>query len=300
MKAWIKKQVSDAGGVAAIEADAQISGQGAGLIDQMFSDFLAAFPGVDWNALQSVIQTFSGERFSTPTAAFQWLVNWVVGIDAHQTAIAAAEKSQTTQGGISGSDLETFQAKAGRSGPGGVFGNSDAANNYVEQSQQSGKRDPVIEQLLSNMNQGGYSQQDQMVSVRVKGGSRVMTLAEAVKNFPDLLATGEATFIGGQLAGQSVAQVSGMSVDKSSGRMAAASAEKTNPNGANIGQALTDYLRDNPVDRGDGKPTTGTNVSISLSDDAKRWLRTTVTQADDLTDPNARGDTDPNRVLGMR
>lgn len=299
MKAWIKQQVQAAGGVAAIEADAQISGQGASILDSMFSDFLAAFPSPDWNSVRSILQTFSGQKFTTDTQAFQFLVNWVVGIDMHSTATAAAKASQIQSGGLTNNisggkgSIADFEEKAGKAGPMGWGGASGATKSYENWSTSAGKRDPVIESILTGMNEGGYSQTDQKVEVITSGGPRVVSLQEAIEKFQNQLASGKAKFVGGSLSGQNASAFGAIDTTRKS----AADAEAANTSNASVGQSLTDYLKANPVNGASGQGGSNVGVTISLSQQAAQFLSAVVTPNDQLTDPNASGgQTDAGRA----
>lgn len=272
IKSWIKSQVAAVGGPDAIEADKTLA-------DTFWPDFLSQFPGLDWNAVKSILQTFSGARFGSDTDAFEYLVQWVMGKDANQTLMKQAKDAQ-----IQGHSTRVSDEDLGTDWLGNL---SDAGSAYKNQSKASGKSDPVIESMLKGFNSGGYSQQDQQVQVVTSGGPRVVSLADAVKNFSDQLASGQAKFVGGALNGKNAGEFGAL--DQSDSRRASAKAEAANASGAKMGQSLQDYLKANPASgtssSGGGSTTT---VQIGLTPQAAQLFTASSSTEAGVT-PNAFG-----------
>lgn len=270
IKAWIKSQVDNVGGPSAIEADKTLA-------DTFWPDFLAAYPGLDWNAVKGILQTFSGAQFASDTDAFEYLVQWVMGKDANQMLIQKSKDAQIKSGkAASDEDL-------GMDWKGSL---SDAGTAYKKWSQNTGKVDPVIESMLKGFNSGGLSQQDQKVEVVTKGGPRVVSLADAVSNFSDQLASGQAKFVGGSLNGQTAGAFG--TLDQSASRIASAKAEAANSNNADMGQSLQEYLKSNPASGTSSSGGSNTNVTISLAPGVAN-LFNVQTSTDSGVTPNANG-----------
>jgi hypothetical protein len=284
IKGWIKSQVQAVGGPSAIEADKTLA-------DTFWPDFLSTYPGLDWNAVKSILQTFSGATFASDTDAFEYLVQWVMGKDANQTLIQQSKDAQ-----IKGGKTKVSDDEFGKSGLFGSGGNSGAANAYKDWSGKNNKSDPVIESMLKGFNSGGYDQNSQKVGVVTSQGRRVVSLTEAVTNFSDQLASGRAQFVGGALDGKDASTFGAL--DQSASRIASAKAEQANSSTANIGQSLKDY-QDATSASGSGTGSgAATNVVIGLTPQAAQIFNVQSSGQTGVT-PNALGgQSDAARLLG--
>lgn len=289
MRTWIRDQVNQVGGIAAVQADAQSGGPG--ILDQIFPDFLQAFPAVDWNSIRAILQTFTGTKFTSDTQAFQALVNYVMGNDLHKTAIAQAKQSQVHAADFnSGGGTTSFSNMQKSLGEDSWGHNSAAGTAYADRARKNNTRDPMIEAMFNQMDSQGMDQDSQMVKVWASDGPRVVSLKEAIEKFPDQLATGKASFVGGQWDKQTVSGVTKMSNDMSDSRVSAATAEQKDAANRGTGKSLTDYMKEHPEQYGQ-KPGTASNVNvtISLTPTAAQLFQTSVTNNDTQTDPNAMG-----------
>lgn len=82
---------------------------------------------------------------------------------------------------------------------------NNAANAYLTNEKKSGQRDPVLESLIQNVKDPNNTH----VKVSTKAGQRVVTFAEAVRDFPNELASGQATFVDGDQAGKTTQDITG-------------------------------------------------------------------------------------------
>lgn len=88
-----------------------------------------------------------------------------------------------------------------------------AAQEYIKSSRKSGKRDPIIEALLQNKDLMGDKGDQTNVKVHTKDGDRVLSLKEAVMQFPEEMAKGEVEFMNGDVGGKTVQDLTGGKID---------------------------------------------------------------------------------------
>jgi hypothetical protein len=143
----------------------------------------------------------------------------------------------------------------------GVKGDNKAGDAYASAAKKSGTRDPVLEALLQNVQDPNGTH----VQVSTKSGSRVVTFAEAMKSFPQELASGNAIFVDGPDAGRRPQDLTGGTIDTSrdiSGEM------KSGSNGK-IGVSQQDWAKKHPQAAG-GKTAA---VTVDLTAEAKKLLQ---------------------------
>lgn len=242
MQQYITQLITQYGGAAAIKAQPDYA-------DQIAQQFLDRFGGsMDPNAFTNVIQQLSGQNFNGDiTMAARWVVEQVAGNTAQATA--QANQGQAGLTNLSGKSLTTGAQNAGVTGSlssvvtdsrvthrFGTDEQSNAAKQYVGAAAKSGQRDPVIEALLKNSNLQGDAGNSQHVQVIAKGGNRIVSLADAIKYFPNEIAAGKVQFVDGSAKGKSVQDLAGM-VDSTRSY----SAESTSATGSKIGVAASDF-----------------------------------------------------------
>lgn len=223
MRQWIKDRVQREGGGDAIKNQPELANTIAGEFLDQFLDRM------DPNAFTDVIGQLSGQDFGgNPEMAARYLVEQIAG----NTMAAEAKKTQMSVGttdmkarmadGSKNAGMEsTLGGFLGKTQVGhGVFArHSDAVDAYATGAKKSGKRDPIIEALLANKDINatdafGSNKSDKMhVEVQTHSGGRVMTLAQAIKEFPNEIAAGKVRFVDGDAAGKDVASFTGGKID---------------------------------------------------------------------------------------
>ena len=264
-------------------------------VDTISKQFLDRHPEIDINVLA---QTLSGPLTGVqldPSNVMKWVVQQLAGNTpaAHagqQKTHAPVSASGTTKaGGYQGGNVQT-----GKSGLlvapkdssftgnravedelsrihggsawwslGAVKNDNKAGKTYVDEMKKSGKRDPVLEALLQNVQDPNSVQ----VKVSTSSGERVMSFADAMKYFPNELASGNVQFVSGKEKGKTTADVVGSeNVDPTRD----ISKELTNAAGAKAGSKADDYFKKHPADKGGSTPSQ--RVTIDLSTEAKKLL----------------------------
>lgn len=144
---------------------------------------------------------------------------------------------------------------------------SKTGNSYWDSMQKSGKRDPVLEALLQNVKDPDGTN----VKVATASGDRVVSLAEAMKLFPNELARGDVQLVSGSQSGQLVSDIIGGNVDATRD----VKGELTNADGTKVGQSLKEYqahdYKDYPGKK--GNQVSDTLVKVDLTTEAKQLLQ---------------------------
>lgn len=140
------------------------------------------------------------------------------------------------------------------------FGQNPAANAYIKSVDKTGKRDPVLESLIQTVKNPG----DAHVKVSTKGGERVLSFEDAMKQFPNEIASGKAVFVDGDYAGKNVQQITG---DVDANRNVSGELKKTTKSG----EALKDWQKDHPGTAGGGAKQG--RVTVDLTNEAKKLLQ---------------------------
>jgi hypothetical protein len=274
MQASLKQMISQAGGTPALQANPNLT-------QQIASQFLNQWQvkgNINENLWAQEISSLTGVQMN-PNQAFQWIVAQSGGINE-----ASANPSIAVNRGASVSASNTGSAPAGKYGlaqgnrgnllgmlTGGLFGHesqswqqvlqgadSAAANPYLAAEQKSGQRNPVLEALIQNSNSA-----DQ-VAVQTASGTRVMSIGDAMKYYPQELAAGNVQFYGanGQSIGNTAALTGGL---VNTG--ASTAAEQKQKAGSTLGTSLSAWQKAHPASSGQV-----TNV-FDLSADAKMLLK---------------------------
>jgi hypothetical protein len=198
---WIKAHVKAAGG----KLDEQAA-------TQLGQEMLQQFYPNDPYALSAVVASLSGysNLGSDPVKAATWLVQQYNGKGALATAKAdekKTSKSNAVKTGLTSISYPDQEKHGGFLGFGAS--NSKAWDAYSKWVHEKGhgklQDDPVIDSLLNKIKGDDKTK----VAVTTKSGKRVVSLADAIKNHRNELASGKAVIVEGDQAGKSVADILG-------------------------------------------------------------------------------------------
>lgn len=273
--------------------------QGQNSIDlQVWADIIAAQngPSLDMNnVMQWVVQQVAGKG-QAAYAQQQAKQNSMAPVSAKNTGQApvgqyglAKGPGQTTgaknnfganapnQGeGTWQNQLKTSQVGGGWAEAGHILSlgmyqqHNTAANAYLTNEKKSGQRDPVLESLIQNVKDPNNVH----VRVSTKGGQRVVTFAEAMRDFPQELASGNATFVDGDYTGKNVQDITG-NIDPTRN----AKSEETNAKLSNKGVSSQQWSKDHPSK---GSPKGNVQaVHVDLTNEAKKLLTLLPNNNDD-------------------
>jgi len=228
-----------------------------------------------------VLSSLTGSTMNS-NQAMQWIVDQMGGVNeassnsslATNASSAGASVSASKPGsaptgknglavGSAGNTLEKI-ATLGFMGGGSSWqqvlqkDNPAAAAPYLSAEKSSGQRNPVLEALIQNT---GSSDQ---VAVQTATGTRVMSMADAMKYYPNELESGNVQFYGsnGQSLGNTAALTGGL---VNAGANTAG--EQKQKAGSTLGQTLSAYQKAHPNSAGQ------TNVTVSLSSEAQALLK---------------------------
>jgi hypothetical protein len=218
------------------------------------------------------------------TQAFQWIVsqsagnneasnNGILGVAANAGANVSAAKpgsARTGRYGLATGSQGSLAEEIFTLGLGGhaaswqqalTAANSSAAAPYLAAEKKSGQRSPVLEALIQNTGS------DAQVLVNTATGQRVMSIGDAMKYYPNELASGNVQFYGS--SGQALGNTSGITQGLIN-TQANVSGEEKQRAGSNAGVSLSAWEKAHPS----AAPTAGTQaVTISLSAEAQQLLK---------------------------
>lgn len=250
---WIRSQIAQAGGNVSESVAAQIA-----------EDMLRQFYPNDLQALGPVVASISGNNglASDPLKAATWIVQQFNGKGTEATA-----KQIAASGGRSDEQLHEINGvqkanphayRPSKTSPVDYNDEGSAASKAYQSWETAGtgratREDNVVRHLLADVDDDKTK-----VVVTTKSGKQVVSLADAIKNHHNELATGKAVLVSGNQAGKTVKEVVGAdNVDP----LRNFSSEATVTD--NSGQSYTDWAKAN---------TKGGNLQISLTADARRLL----------------------------
>jgi hypothetical protein len=278
MQSSLNQMIAAAGGGNALAAN-------PGVRDQIATQFLNQWQlkgNINENLWAQEISALTGVNMNA-TQAFQWIVSQSAGNNEASSNGALAAPNT----GASVSASNTGSARTGRYGlatgsqgslaeeiatlgMGGhaaswqqalTAANSSAAAPYLAAEQKSGQRSPVLEAILQNT-----SSSDQVL-VNTASGQRVMSVADAMKYYPNELASGNVQFYkpGGQVLGNTSSVTQGLI-----NTQANVSGEEKQKAGSGSGVTLGAWEKAHPS----ASTTPGTQaVTISLSAEAQQLLK---------------------------
>lgn len=255
-------------------------------VPQIEQEFLNNHPEIDLNV---IAQTLSGALTGVQldnSNVMDWVIQQLSGntAAAHGTQNNAGKPvgAKNTQGARTGKfglykpskndtphegmegvkeGLQTVQA--GKEWWGGSATNK-AGSAYVKQMEKSGQRDPVLEALLQNVKDPNKTK----VRVSTASGDRVVSFEEAMKLFPNELASGKVQIVTGDQAGKSTSDIVGGNADPNRDTRN----ELTNKQGQQAGQSLTDYEKKHGKIKS-SNPAVSQRVTVDLTSEAKRLLQ---------------------------
>jgi hypothetical protein len=222
---WIKEQVAEAGGAGNLSES---------VVQQIAEEMLRTFYPNDSPAMAQVVAGLSGQSSlaSDPVKAAFWLVQQYndKGAAATSKKMTAKEKSEqkktSSENNVITGVGNTARVPANDRGPqagktllgdkldeersGGFLGFGSHASDAVEaynkwHDKNGGQEDPVVYHLLNAIKGDDKSK----VAVTTKSGKRVVSLADAVKNHRNELASGKAVVVEGDKAGKTVEEILG-------------------------------------------------------------------------------------------
>jgi hypothetical protein len=273
MQTGLNQMITQAGGTKGLT-------QNPDLTQQVVNQFLNKYQvsgNINENLWAQEISSLTGVPMNA-NQAMDWLVSQSAGInEASANPTLAQNKgasvsasslggAPTGKYGLATGSQGNLLEQIGTLGLGGhasswqqalTSANSAAATPYLSAEKKSGQRSPVLESLIQNTSSG-----DQ-VSVQTASGQRVMSVADAMKYYPNELAAGNVNFFGasGQALGNTASLTGGL---VNTG--ASTSGEAKQKAGSTLGKSLSSYLA------GD-KSAAATNVSIGLSTEAQQLLK---------------------------
>jgi hypothetical protein len=227
---WIKRRAAEKyGGAEGLANDPN-------LLVQLANDYQEQFrpPLI---RLMQVIKNTTGVSIEEGQVT-RWVVGHVMGLNASGKLAQKTTSESDIQGGkpITGGGLADTGglAAAGSgntghdsSGPGGRrLSAAQQSYNDLAQSKGNNYHSPVIERMLSRVKDTDKTK----VIVNTKDGPRMVTMAEAIKYFPNEVAGGQIHFVGGAEQGKSFKDVVGVEGDMSEARGQAAAYESTHYN----------------------------------------------------------------------
>lgn len=281
MQSSLKQMIARAGGGNALMSNPDLTQQ----VAQQFLNQWQIPGGIDENLWTNEINALTGSNMNS-TQALQWVVSQFAGINpaSHNSSVTpgatgtvaannipgGTPKGQygLAQGhGVAWGGLESLltaghmgnaqtwqQVLQGKNGP--------AANAYLSQEQRTGQRNPVLEALLQNTNSG-----DQ-VMVQTASGARVMSIADAMKYYPNELASGQVEFFSS--SGQALGNTGGLTHGLINPAANVAAEEKQKA-GSNAGVTSAAWFKAHP---GAVTPAGGGQaVTITLSNEAQQLLK---------------------------
>lgn len=197
MQSDLRGMISQAGGAAALKDPA--------VADQIANQFLNKWQAADPNLTVSNLSQIIGQQagYDIPTSQ---IMGWIVKQEAGSNEAAYTHNLSASAGwgGTATGRYGLARQVIGHLGPGhdqvtpgqswqqvlrGSSGGSQAAGAYLSHvSAMHGQRNPVLEALLQNARSGDH------VQVQTKNGARVMSVAQAMKFYPNELAKGDVDF----------------------------------------------------------------------------------------------------------
>lgn len=219
------------------------------------------------NVMDWIIQQLAGNTAAAHTQGVSGkpvAAGNTAGATTGKQGLYTPSRDDTSQSGMKGVESGLSHINAGK----GLFGPNEnkAGQTYVDQMNKSGKRDPVLEALLQNV----QDPNDTKVKVATAKGDRIMSFAEAMKLFPNEMAAGKVQIVTGDQAGRSTSDIVGGNVDSSRDYRG----ELTNQAGQKAGQSVQDYEKEHgKIKKAGGGDVVGQRVTVDLSTEAKKLLQ---------------------------
>lgn len=272
VEAWIKQQIATAGG----NVD-------EGVVQQIAEEMLRQFYPDDLQALGPVVASISGNSglANDPVKAAMWVVQQFNGKGAQTTAAQMSKTDAASQAKQHAANRVQSGTSLMQHNRGAIlrsdFGTQSTAATKAYQSwaDSTGNQDLVVRNLLRDVDDDKTQ-----VAVTTKSGKRVVSLADAIKNHRDELASGKAVIVSGNQAGKSVKDIVGANnVDPLRNYSKEAAATD------NSGQSYADWAKTHSSKNG--------TLQISLTPDARRLLTVLDTTGVDGSAATASPPTSP-------
>lgn len=285
MSSSMAQMIQAAGGPSAIMSDPSVR-------DQVASQFLNTWQlkgNINEGLWAQEISALTGVPM-TPAQAFQWIVSQSAGVNeaSHNAALSsssgASVSAKNTAGAPTGkyglaqgyaNNWAEMAATLGIRGRGKTWqqliqGAGPAGDAYLAQESKTGKRSPVLEALL----QSGSS--SNMVAVHTATGQRVMSMADAMKYYPNELASGNVEFYdsSGKAIGGTAALTNGLI-----NTGAKTAAEQKQKAGSGLGTPLSKYLAQHQASQS-AAAASGQAVTVGLSAEAQQLLKLLPSNSD--------------------
>lgn len=287
MQQGLSQMISAAGGGSAIMSNPDLR-------DQIASQFLNKYQvsgNINEDLWAQEISALTGVNMNA-NQAFQWIVSQSAGVNeaSHNNGLGVGSNpGATVRAGNIGSaptgryglaqsntgitdrisSLFEHGSLGGQSWQGILAGTGAAGQAYLSQEGKTGRRSPVLEALLQNTSSG-----DQ-VMVQTASGQRVMSVADAMKYYPQEMAAGNVEFYGssGQAMGNTAAVTHGLT-----NPYAAVTGEEKQKAGSSLGVTASAWEKAHPnaVTPAGG----GQAVMISLSAEAQQLLKLLPSNSD--------------------
>lgn len=280
MQSSLNSMISAAGGGKALASNPDLRDQ----ISQQFLNQWQVKGNINENQWASQISAMTGVTMNA-NQAFDWIVSQSAGVNeaSHNATVAKTPGSTYAASNIKGAPTGKYGLSTGSTvatGHGGNIplswqktlqnDNSAAAKPYLAAESKSGQRSPVLEALLQNT-----SQSDQ-VRVSTRNGARVMSMADAMKYYPNEMAAGSVEFYSksGKAIGDTSAITHGL---VNAG--ASVTGEEKQKTGASLGVSASKY--DSAHKNSQVTPAAGgQSVKVDLSSEAKQLLKLLPSNSD--------------------
>jgi hypothetical protein len=249
-------------------------------------DFLRAFPNHNINVIQQQLAAFGIVQTDDPQKALAYAFNLIGGNNGD---LASAQKGQQDTKVTSTANAAKLAKSEGKDSPflndkniGSTLFSGGATKDYFNTVKSSGKRNPVIENLLQQV----HDQNKAKVIVHTASGQRVMSLSDAIKQHPEELSSGSVEFVSGSEKGKTVSDLLGSgSVDTTADWQSEAT-KSSGKTGKSLGSWQKDHPNDSTFGSGTGTGANGT-VVVDLTDAAKQLLK--VSSATGIAGANGEG-----------
>lgn len=271
---WIKQKAQSLGG--------QLDPNSALTI---VPDFLRAFPNHNINVIQQQLAAFGIVQTDDPQKALAYAFNLIGGNNGD---LASAQKNQQDTQVTSTANAAKIADKEGKDSPFLNSKNIDpfslgkAANTYADTVKTSGKRNPVIENLLQQV----HDQDKTKVIVHTSSGQRVMSLSDAIKQHPEELSSGSVEFVSGDEKGKTVSDIVGSGSVNTGADWQSEATKSSGKTGTALGSWQKDHPDDSTYGTGSGTGANG-KVVVDLTDAAKQLLK--VSSATGIAGANGEG-----------
>lgn len=287
MQSSLRQMISGVGGGRAIMSNPTLRDQ----VAQQFLNQWQIKGNINEQLWAQEISGLTGVKM-TPDQAFQWIVSQSAGVNeaSHNSALGTPSGASVRpgQGGAPVGRYGLIQGtpqhpQAGRAGALGMTvpavswqanlarAGGSAAQSYLRNSRRAGERSPVLEALLQNTGPGTS------VKVSTASGPRVMSLADAMRYYPNELEAGQVEFYNaqGRALGDTSALTHGL---VNSGAQTAQEEKRKDP--ARLGTSLQQFQKSHPgavISPAGG----GHSVTVGLSNEAQQLLKLLPTNYDE-------------------